>query len=725
MATDLTMKRTPDNLIRTRIFIPAMDCPDEEKEIRAALSRLPAVLSLTFHLFSRQVEVCHQGELEPILDALRRIGMEGHTLDDALRRAELPPSDKGARTVFLLSGAALLLGAGFRALFPGESLVRLPFLVSILLGGVPVAIRGFREVRNRSLGMNALMTISIGGAAFLGEWVEAAAVVTLFALANMLEARSLDRARRATVDLFASSPERAVVRVGGPEGEERIVAAEEVHPGDTLVVRPGERVPVDAIIRRGASDLNESVLTGESIPVEKDEGDPLFAGTVNGRSLLIAEATRALSESTYALILRRVEEAQAQNAPVQTFMERFAAVYTPAVLGAAVLVAALPPLLGFGPVLEWAYRALVVLVIACPCAIVLAAPVATLSALTRATREGILVKGARHLEALGKVRAVAFDKTGTLTHGRLAVTRVRAAAGRTEEEVLRLAGAVEAGSAHPAAEAIRREASRRGVGTAARGTLARTFSPIEGQGVSAEVEGETVFVGNRRLFEGLGHGGATIDRILDHGNALAPSIAIVGTPDTLLGAVEMEDELRPEAPEAIRELRHLGVTHIVLLTGDHAEAARKAGGMAGIEFVEYGLLPDDKLARIRELVATHGATAMVGDGVNDAPALALATTGVAIAAAGSPAAMETADVALMTGDLRKIPSAVVLGRRMVSVIRQNVVASLAIKAVFLAMAVAGYASLWMAVLADMGTTLLVIFNGLRLLGAGTSNHRGA
>jgi len=714
--------RTADDPTLTRIFVPSMDCPDEEREIRAALSRLPGVESLTFHLFSRQVEVRHRCDVESILDALRRIGMEGRPLDDALRGAKLPPSDKAHRNAFLYSAAFLLLGAAAQILLPAEPLVRLPFLASILLGGAPVAVRGFREARNRSLGMNALMTISIGGAALLGEWAEAAAVVTLFALANMLEARSLDRARRATVELFASSPERAVIRVGGPGGEERIVPAGEVRPGDTLVVRPGERVPVDAVIRRGASDLNESVLTGESVPVEKNEGDALFAGTVNGRSPLIAEATRALSDSTYARILRRVEEAQAEKAPVQTFMDRFAAGYTPAVLFAAILVAAVPPLLGWGPALDWAYRALVVLVIACPCAIVLAAPVVTLSALTRATRDGILVKGARHLEALGKVRAVAFDKTGTLTRGRLRVTRVRTAAGWTEEEVLRLAGAVEAGSAHPAAEAIRREAARRGVGTAARGTVARTFASVDGQGVAAEVEGRNVYVGNRRMFEGMGHGCAALDRIVENGGTIAPSVAIVGTRDALAGTVEMEDELRPEAPEAVRALRELGVSHLVLLTGDNAEAARKAGRAAGIETVEHGLLPDDKLARIRELVAAQGTAAMVGDGVNDAPALALATVGVAIAAAGSPAAMETADVALMTGDLRRIPSAVVLGRRMVSVVRQNVAASLAIKALFLAMAVAGYATLWMAVLADMGTTLLVIFNGLRLLRARTTSH---
>ncbi|MBE0603541.1 MAG: cation-translocating P-type ATPase, partial [Deltaproteobacteria bacterium] len=689
--------------------------PDEEREIRAALARLPSVESLTFRLFARQVEVVHKGPVEPILEALQRIGMEGLPVDETLRKADLPRKDGGQWITLLLSGAALLLGILLYALLPVEPLARLPFLASILLGGAPVALRGFREIRNRSLGMNALMTVSIGGAALLGEWAEASVVVTLFALANLLEARSLDRARRATMELFSASPEQAVIRVGGAEGQERTVPAEEVRPGDTLVIRPGQRVPVDSVVHRGASDLNESILTGESLPVEKKEGDALYAGTVNGRGPLIAQATRALSDSTFARILRRVEEAQTQKAPVQTFMERFAAVYTPAVLGAAILVAALPPLLGHGSAADWVYRALVVLVIACPCAIVLASPVATLSALTRATREGILFKGARHLETLGKVRAVAFDKTGTLTHGRLRVTGVRPAAGGTEEEVLRLAGAVEAGSAHPVAEAIRREASRRGVATAARGTLARTFAVVEGQGVRAEVDGKQVYVGNPGFFKDKEPLKDEIERLLGGKAAPAGSVVLVGTDDGMTGALELADQLRAHAPETVRALRELGIRHLVLLTGDNESAARAVGDSVGIDEVEHGLLPEDKLERIRALVASHGAVAMVGDGVNDAPALALATVGVAMAAAGSPAAMETADVALLTGDLRKIPFAVALGRRMVGAVRQNVAASLAIKQGFLALAVAGYATLWMAVLADMGTSLLVIFNGLRLL----------
>jgi len=713
------MDTRPD-VVLTRIFVPAMDCPDEEREVRAALSRLPEVESLEFHLFSRQVLARHRGDTEPLLSALRRIGMEARPVDEALRAANVPGPNRAHRNVFLLSGAALLLGAALRALLPGEPLGRLPFLAAVLLGGAPVAIRGAREARNRSLGMNALMTISIGGSALLGEWEEAAVVVTLFALANHLEARSLDRARQATLELFAASPGRAVVRVGGVAGEERTVPAEDVQPGDTLIVRPGERIPVDSVVRRGASDLNEAVLTGESAPVEKAEGDPLYAGTVNGRGLLIAEATRTLPDSTWACILRRVEEAQGEKAPVQTFMERFAAAYTPAVLSVALLVAAVPPLLFGEAPLVWAYRGLVVLVIACPCAIVLAAPVVTLSALTRATRDGIVAKGARHLETLGTVRAVAFDKTGTLTRGRLRVVRVRPATRFSEDDVIRLAAVVEGGSAHPAAEAIRREAARRGVATAARGSLARTFVSVNGMGVSAEVDGVRVHVGNSRLFEslgcesgGLGEGG---------GPAGPDTVVLVGSERGVAGAIDLSDELRPEAAETVRALRSLGVRHVALLTGDREAAARSAAAAAGIDAVSHGLLPEEKLSEVRRLVAAHGAVAMVGDGVNDAPALALATVGVAMAAAGSPAAMETADVALLAGDLRKIPSAIVIGRRMVSLVRQNVAFSLAIKAAFLGLAVAGYATLWMAVLADMGTTLLVIFNGLRLLRTPAGAH---
>jgi Cd2+/Zn2+-exporting ATPase len=700
----------------SRIFVPAMDCPDEEKEIRAALGRLTGVEETVFHLFSRQIEVRHRCDLKEILSALRAISMEGHPLDGSLRGADIPEAKKEPLRAFFASSIFLCAGAVLVFLSPLSPWADWLFLAAIVAGGVRVAVRGTKELENRSLGMNALMTVSIGGATLMGEWAEAGVVVTLFALANYLEARSLDHARKATADMFTLAPETAVVRVGGVWGEERTIAAEEVRKGDILVIRPGQRVPVDATVFKGVSDLNEAVLTGESIPVEKGEGDPLFAGTVNGRGPLLAEATRSLSESTIAKILRRVEEAQARKAPIQTFMEKFAAAYTPAVLVSAILVGALPPALGFGAVGTWAYRALVLLVIACPCAIVLAAPIVTVTALTRATRGGILVKGASHLETLGKVRAVAFDKTGTLTRGRLRVTRVVAAVGLTEDDVVRMASAVEAGSAHPAAEAVRHEARRRGIAQAARGTLARTFAVLEGRGVSAEVEGRRVFVGNRRLFEEIvSPPGALGTTVFPEGDGAARMVILVGTSEGIAGALEFEDEMRAEAPEVVRSLLSLGVEHVLMLTGDHADVARETARAAGIDEVLPGLLPEEKLAKVKELVASYGVAAMVGDGVNDAPALALSSVGIAMGAAGSPAAIETADVALMAEDLRKIPEAVVLGRRMVSVVRQNVAASLWIKAAFLVAATAGFATLWMAVAADMGTTLLVIFNGLRLL----------
>jgi len=706
----------------SRIFVPAMDCPDEEKEIRAALGRLQGVEETLFFLFSRQLEIRHRCSLEEILGALRAIGMEGHPVDESLRKSGIPEADRTRLATFYLCAGLVLAGAAFYLFAPGTPWGKVFFLAAVLSGGSGVVVRGAQEIRNRSLGMNALMTVSIGGATVMGEWAEAGVVVTLFSLANYLEARSLDRARKAVSDLFTYSPETAIVRVGGAGGEERSIAADAVRPGDILVIRPGARVPVDATVFQGSSDLNESMLTGESRPVGKTAGDPLYAGTVNGRGLLLAEAVRPLSESAFARILRRVEEAQSQKAPIQTFMERFAAVYTPAVLVGALLAGTLPPFLGYGTVGQWAYRALVLLVIACPCAIILAAPVVTVTALTRATRDGILVKGANHLEVLGKVRAVAFDKTGTLTSGKLRVTRVEAADGVDEADVVRMAGAVEAGSAHPAAEAIRHEARRRGIARAARGTLARTFTVHEGRGVSAEVEGKRVYVGNRRLFAEMGNASFPLEALLpavEEKNSR--TVSIVGTSDGVLGVLEMEDAVRPEAGEAVSRLSALGIGHVVMLTGDHEDVARKTGHAVGIDEVLSGLLPDDKLRRVRELVDSWGTVAMVGDGVNDAPALALSSVGIAMGAAGSPAAIETADVALMAEDLRRVPQSVVLGRRMVSLIRQNVVASLLIKAGFLLAATAGFATLWMAVAADMGTTLLVIGNGLRLL----RNHGSA
>ncbi len=705
----------------TRIFVPAMDCPDEEREIRAALSRVPGISGLTFHLFSRQVEVRHDGDIDRVLSALAAIGMPGQPVDGSFRKADIPEAPGGPLRTFGAALALLAIAAGARLfhLFPAAG--QYPFLPAVLAGGLPVAIRGFREIRNRSLGMNALMTVSIGGAAFMGELTEDAVVVTLFALANYLEAKSLDRARRATAALFESAPEQAVVRAGGVD---RVIPAEHVLPGDLLVIRAGERVPVDAQVREGASDVDESVLTGESRPVGKSAGSPLHAGTVNGRGLLVAEAVRPLSDSTFARILRRVEEAQAGKAPIQATMEQFAAVYTPGVLAFALLTAALPPLLGYGAPLEWAYRALVVLVIACPCAIVLAAPVAAVSALTRATRDGILVKGANALETLGRARTIAFDKTGTLTQGRLRVVRVRTLGGATIREVVRLAAIVEAGSAHPAAEALRHEAQRLGISGSTGSTQADGFTVHEGRGVSARVDGRTVHVGNRRLFEEIGVAPATLDAALGQdGTASGCTVSIVGDDSGTIGILEMEDVPRDEAAGVVRALREMGVVRLPMLTGDREAVARATGVAVGIDEIHSGLLPEEKQALVRRMVSEAGIVAFVGDGVNDAPALALASVGIAMGAAASPAAIDTADVVLMSGDLHRLPGAVKLGRRMVSIVRQNVASALVIKAAFLAAAAAGHASLWMAVVADMGTTLIVIFNGLRLLRTAPEKER--
>jgi Cd2+/Zn2+-exporting ATPase len=704
-----------------------MDCPDEEREIRSALSRLPGVEELTFHLFARQVEVRHDAPVEEVLSALSAIGMEGTPVDDSFREADLPESSSAPLRTFYASLALLAAGTAaillLRGAAPGPPLAYLPkalLLSSVLAGGWPVAARGWREIRNRSLGMNALMTISISGAVVMGEHWEPAVVVTLFALANHLEARSLDRAREALASLFSSTPERAILRVGG---EDRTVPAETVAPGDLLVVRPGERVPVDATVRTGRSEVNEAVLTGESSPVAKKEGDPLFAGTVNGGGLLLAVADRPLDDSSYARILRRVERAQSEKAPVQSFMERFAAFYTPALLLTAVAVALVPPLLGLGEFSDWVYRGLVLLVVACPCAIILAAPVAAVSALTRATRSGILIKGTKHLELLGTVTAMAFDKTGTLTRGRLALASVHARAPYDEDSLLSLVASVEAGSAHPVAEALRHEARRRGLSPAAAERIADTFEAREGRGVAALVEGKRVLVGNAAFLAEEGIEPALLAALAPEREGegrlrTASYVAVDGRP---AGIFVFADRPRPEAVGAMSSLRRLGIRRLAMLTGDNEAIARESAATLGLDEVHAGLLPEDKEGIVREM-ARSGRVAMVGDGVNDAPALAAATVGVAMGAASSPAALETADVALLNDDLSKLPEAVALGRRMVTVIRQNVAGSLGIKAAFVALALSGRATLWMAVAVDMGTSLFVIFNGLRLLkkGRGTS-----
>ena len=494
-------------------------------------------------------------------------------------------------------------------------------------------------------------------------------------------------------------------------GTERRVRVEEVTVGETIVVRPGERIPLDGRVVAGTSHVDQSPITGEAMPAEKTGGDDVFAGTINGTGALEVLVTRTGHDTTLGRIIGLVEIAQAQRAPTQAFVERFARRYTPAVIALAVVVSVGPPLALGEPFTPWFYRALVLLVIACPCALVISTPVSIVSALAGAARRGVLVKGGLHLERAAAVTCIALDKTGTLTTGRPVVLDVRALGDRGPGEVLRIAAALESRSEHPVGRAIVGHARRIGAAVPA----AAEFQALPGLGAQAIIEGRQAVIGNHRLFASRGLLTGEADGELARRGRLGQTAVLVASAGSTIGIIGLADEMRPGARDAVDRLRREGLSHVVMLTGDNLNTARAVAAQAGVDDLRAELLPEDKLRAIDALRRAHGPIAMVGDGVNDAPALAAADIGIAMGAAGSDAALETADVALMSDDLSRLPYLRRLGRATVRNVRANIAFSLALKAGFLALALAGVATLWMAVVADMGASLLVIANGLRLL----------
>jgi Zn2+/Cd2+-exporting ATPase len=688
----------------TQVFqVQGLDCASEVALIEQHLARVPGVCSVRASAVTGQATVVHTLEPGSVERLLAQVGLQA-----AEARRLAAPAPRATGTLVALALAALGVAAGFVSM----PLAVVFYLPAILIGGAPIARKGWQRARHGALDMNVLMSVAVLGAMAIGEWGEGAATVVLFSLAQLLEARSLERARRAISGLMDLAPETAVVLRDGAEAQ---VPAAQVARGETIVVAPGARFPLDGIVERGRSDVDQSPLTGESLPVPREPGEGVFAGSINGSGALTVRVTRPAAETTLARILRRVEEAQASRAPTQGFVERFARVYTPAVIALALLTALVPPLLAGGAWLAWTYRALVLLVVACPCALVISTPVSIVSALTAASRRGVLVKGGAHLEELGRVRAVVFDKTGTLTRGAPEVTDVLPAHGAAALEVLALAAAVEARAAHPLALAVLARARHEGLVP----VPAADVVEIPGRGVRGLVDGREVLVGSHRLFDERGLCDHQLDETLARLEAEGKTAVLVGRPGSaapVLGALAVADALRPEAREAVGALHAAGVG-VAVLSGDNARTTDAIARQLGIETALANLLPEDKVARLLELRAQRGSVAMVGDGVNDAPALAAASVGIAMGRRGSDVALETAAVALMSEDLRLIPQALRLGRAARRVIRQNVALSLLVKGAVLGLTLAGWGSLWAAVGADMGASLLVIGNGLRLLRA--------
>jgi Cd2+/Zn2+-exporting ATPase len=557
--------------------------------------------------------------------------------------------------------------------------------------------------------MNLLMVVAILGATAIGDWFEASTVAFLFALSLALEAWSVGRARRAVAALMNLAP--PVARLVFENGGEEEVPPDRVPLGHHFLVRPGERIPLDGRVVRGASDVNQAPITGESVPVPKTPGQEVFAGTINGDATLTIECTKPAEETTLAHIIRLVGEAQARRAPSELWVDRFARVYTPTVMAIAFAVMVIPPLFFGGTWQEWFYRSLVLLVIACPCALVISTPVSIVAALAASARNGVLIKGGLYVEAPARLAAIAMDKTGTLTEGTPTVVEVVPLSGHDENELLERAAALEARSTHPLARAILAHAHKRGI----------TIRPAEdcqitqGKGATGRFNGQDYWLGSHRHLEERRQETEEVHRRLEALSAAGRTVVVVGNASHVCGFIALADTVRPEAKQTLQSLRDAGVKHIVMLTGDNRGTAEAIAREVGVDEVHADLLPADKVNAVEDLVAKYGRVAMVGDGVNDAPALGRATLGIAMGSAGSDAAIEVADIALMSDDLSKLPWLIRHSRRTLAVIRQNIGFSLAVKVLFVILTFVGYSSLWAAIAADTGASLLVIFNALRLL----------
>ena len=691
--------------------IPQMDCPTEETLLRGRLERMDGVAELEVNLLERELTVRHELDDALIAAAIGEPGMTATAVEGEDGASEPPEAmatrwEKAALAASGVSALAAEVVAWTSGVEDSVLVISLA-LASIALGGRETVVKGLRAVRQLTLNMNFLMMLAVAGAMIIGQWPEAAMVTFLFAVAELIERYSLVRARNAIRSLMAVTPDVALVQ---RDGEWREVAASSIVVGDRIRVRAGERVPLDGEVVGGHSAVDQAPITGESIPVDKVVGDPVFAGTVNQLGVLEIDVTAEQQDTTLSRIVRAVQRAQADKAPTQRFVDRFARYYTPIVTVLACLMALVPPLVLGQAWSVWIYRALVVLVIACPCALVISTPVTVVSALAAAARRGILVKGGVYLEEARKLHAVAFDKTGTITRGEPTVTDVIALDDGSDSSVLELAASADAPSDHPIARAIVQAASERGIDA----KDASDFETLLGRGVRATVDGVVVHVGNHRLAHELDVCSDEVERRLSELEGQGKTAVVVCRGNDIVGLVGVADTVRPTSAAALEELHRLGVT-TTMLTGDNERTARAIAEEVGIDEVCAELLPEDKVSALEDLLALHHHVGMVGDGINDAPALAKASIGIAMGAAGSDTAIETADVALMTDDLRLLPELIGLSRHTGAILRFNISLAIGIKALFFALALAGMATLWMAVFADLGASLIVVLNGLRLL----------
>lgn len=741
------------------LVIAGMDCADCALKLERGVGQLDGVLQATVNFTAGKMWVEYDTDAVDQGVIAGRVQRLGYRVQEPANAANAAAAVAPASTFVrfltghprdvstLLAGLLLLLAGVLTLGGAAGWLVNGIIVLATVTGGWFVARRGLNVLWiNRELDMNFLMTVAAVGALVIGELWEAALVMFLFSLGETLEAYTMDRARQSIRSLLNLAPATATRLTGCLDCEEHLgqdgysggicpfcaqqetrVPVAELAVGDIILVKAGERIAMDGVVIAGSSAVNQASVTGESVPVDKALGGELFAGTLNGSGALEVRVTRLAADNTISRLIHLVEQAQAQKAPTQRWVDRFARIYTPTVVLGAILIALGPPLLAAQPFWNlpdgthgWLYRALTMLVIACPCALVISTPVSIVSAISRAAKQGILIKGGASLETAGRLRVIAFDKTGTLTQGSPALTDVvlDPNAGITSDALLGLAAAVESRSEHPLAQAVVTAATERGLSV----TPALNVQALSGRGARGLVNGESVLVGNVALFAEQGQAlPSGLAQAVADLEAAGKTVMLVGrVPGPVLGLLAVADTVRPDAREALAGLKRAGITLTVMLTGDNERTARAIAEQAGVDEFRANLMPAQKVAALEALLAQHGSVAMVGDGVNDAPALARASVGVAMGGAGSDQALETADVVLLADDLRKLPALVTLSRRAWHIVRQNIAFSLGIKVVFMALALLGAATLWMAVFADMGASLIVIFNGMRLLRRATN-----
>lgn len=612
--------------------------------------------------------------------------------------------------------ASLLIAFGYLSSYVNgeENIVTtLLFLASMFIGGLSLFKVGLQNLLRFEFDMKTLMTVAVIGGAIIGEWAEVAIVVILFAISEALERFSMDRARQSIRSLMDIAPKEALVR---RNGQEIMIHVDDIAVGDIMIVKPGQKIAMDGVVVSGYSAVNQAAITGESVPVEKTVDNEVFAGTLNEEGLLEVEITKLVEDTTISKIIHLVEEAQGERAPSQAFVDKFAKYYTPIIMIIAALVAIVPPLFFDGSWETWIYQGLAVLVVGCPCALVISTPISIVSAIGNAAKKGVLVKGGVYLEEMGALKAIAFDKTGTLTKGVPAVTDYNVLNKQiNEKELLSIITALEYRSQHPLASAIMKKAEEENITYS--DVQVEDFSSITGKGIKGIVNGATYYIGSPKLFKELLTN--DFDKDLEQNVTTlqnqGKTAMIIGTAKEILAVIAVADEVRESSKEIIQKLHQLGIKKTIMLTGDNKGTAKAIGGQVGVSDIEAELMPQDKLDFIKQLRSEYGHVAMVGDGVNDAPALAASTVGIAMGGAGTDTALETADVALMGDDLRKLPFTIKLSRKTLNIIKANIAFAIAIKFIALLLVIPGWLTLWIAIVSDMGATLLVALNGLRLM----------